>query len=45
MVGQALKLTNNFDKTAAKQMLTDVLSSKAKNREHLQEQQKIIEKL
>ncbi|MEW5896484.1 MAG: gas vesicle protein GvpN [Nanoarchaeota archaeon] len=45
MVAQALKLTNNFDKVATKQMLTDVLSSKAKSREHLQEQQKIIEKL
>ncbi len=45
MVAQALKSINNFDKAATKQMLMDVISSKAKNREHFQEQQKIIEKL
>lgn len=45
MVAQGLKLTNNFNKMTTKQLLVDVISSKTKNKEHFQEQMKIIEKL
>ncbi len=45
MVAQALKLNNNFDKSAIKEMLGDVLTSKTKNLQHFDEQMKLVKKL
>lgn len=45
MVAQALKSSNNFDKSSIKQMLGDVLTSKTKNLQHFREQMKVIEKI
>lgn len=45
MVAQALKLSNNYNKQAIKQFLTDVIVSKTKNVNHFKEQVKIVQGL
>ena len=45
MVANSLKLMNDYNKPAIKQMLGDVITSKTKNLEHFREQMKIVEKL